>query len=121
EFARLVATGRVARIDEAELRCTDDEAHSILGRQPVERHQLLRIQRESDGWVAALVLLREHLRRRGATLDESLGKGKEAIFQYFAGEIFNGARPENQRVLMFTAIAPSITGAEATALRDNHD
>jgi len=121
EFARLVAGGRIARIDEAELRCTEDEAHSILGSQPVDPDQLLRIQRESDGWVAALVLLREHLRRRGATLDESLGRGKEAIFQYFAGEIFNGARPENQRVLMFTAIAPSITVAEAVALSGNDE
>jgi len=121
EFARLLASGRIARIDEAELRCTEDEVHSILGSQPLDRHQLLRIQRESDGWVAALVLVREHLRRRGGTLDESLGKGKEAIFQYFAGEIFNGARPENQRVLMFTAIAPSITGAEAVALSDNDE
>jgi len=121
EFARLVASGRIARIDEAELRCTEDEAHSILGRQPADRDALLRIQRESDGWVAALVLLREHLRRRGATLDESLGEGKEAIFQYFAGEIFNGARPENQRVLMFTAIAPSITGVEAIALSGNDE
>jgi ATP/maltotriose-dependent transcriptional regulator MalT len=67
EFARLVASGRIARIDETELRCTENEAHSILGSQPVDRDQLLRIQRESDGWVAALVLLREHLRRRGAT------------------------------------------------------
>ena len=116
EFARLVASGRVARIDEAELRCNEDEAQAILGSQPVDPRQLLRIQRESDGWVAALVLLREHFRRRGATLDESLGKGKDAIFQYFAGEIFNGARPENQRVLMTSAIAPSITSAEAVAL-----
>ena len=121
EFARLVASGRISSIDEAELRCTEDEAQSILGSQSVDREQLSRIQRESDGWVAALVLLREHLRRRGATLDESLGKGKDAIFQYFAGEIFNGARPENQRVLMFSAIAPSITGAEAVALSGNDE
>ena len=116
EFARLMASGRVARIDEQELRCTEDEAQAILGSQPVDPRQLLRIQRESDGWVAAIVLLREHCRRRGATLDESLGKGKDAIFQYFASEIFNGARPENQRVLMFSAIAPSTTGAEAVTL-----
>src|SRR4030095_13826036 len=101
EFARLVASGRIARIDEAELRCTEDEAQAILGSQPVDPQQLLRIQRESDGWVAALVLLREHARRHGAALDERLSKGKDAIFQYFAGEIFNGARAENQRVWMF--------------------
>ncbi|MCC6194142.1 MAG: AAA family ATPase [Burkholderiales bacterium] len=121
ELARLVASGRIARIGEAELRCTEDEAEAILGSQPVDRQQLLRIQRESEGWVTALVLLREHLRRRGATLDESLGKGKDAIFQYFAGEIFNGARPQNQRVLMTSAIAPSVTGPEAIALSGQDD
>ena len=91
--SRGLASGRIARIDEAELRCTEDEAQAILGSERVAPEQLSRIQRESDGWVAALVLLREHFRRRGATLDESLGEGKDAIFQYFAGEIFNGARP----------------------------
>jgi len=116
EFMRLLACGRIARIDEAELRCTRDEAEAILGSQTVDPMQLLRIHRQSDGWMAALVLLREHVRRRGATPDESLGKGKDAIFQYFASEIFNSARPENRRVLMFSAIAPSITGAEAVAL-----
>jgi LuxR family maltose regulon positive regulatory protein len=121
ELARLVASGRIARIDEAELRCTENEAGAILGGQPGDREQLLRIQRESDGWMAALVLLREHLRRRGAALDESPGEGKDAIFQYFAGEIFNGARPENQRVLMLSAIPPSITGSEVIALTDNDE
>ena len=116
EFARLLASGRIARIDESELRCTEDEAQAILGGDRVDPGHLSRIQRESDGWVAALVLLREHFRRRGATLDESLGEGKDAIFQYFAGEIFNGARPENQRVLMLSAIPPSITASEAVAL-----
>src|SRR4029450_4195619 len=66
-------------------------------------------------------LLREHLRRRGATLDESLGKGKDAIFQYFAGEIFNAAKPENQRVLMTSAIAPSVTASEAVELSGHED
>ena len=121
EFARLLASGRIACIDEAELRCTEDEAQAILGSQPVDPTQLLRIQRESDGWVAALVLLREHLRRRGATLDETLGEGKDAIFQYFAGEIFNGAKPENQRVLMTSAIAPSVTASEAVVLSGHED
>jgi DNA-binding SARP family transcriptional activator len=67
------------------------------------------------------VLLREHLRRRGGALDESLGEGKDAIFQYFAGEIFSSAKPENQRVLMLTAIPPSITQSEAIALTGSED
>ena len=117
ELARLAASGHIARIDERELRCTDDEAAAILG----SRDQLALIQRQSDGWVAALVLLREHLRRSGGAVDETLGEGKDAIFQYFAGEIFNSAQVDNQRILMLTAIAPSITEAEAVALTDSEE
>lgn len=116
EFARLLANLRIARIDEAELRCTAMEAEAILGTGRLEAQELQRIQRQCEGWVAALVLLREHLSRRGATLDESLGDGKEAIFQYFASEIFSRAKPENQRILMLTAIPQSITSSEAIAL-----
>ena len=109
EFARLVASRRIARVEEAALRCTPEESEAILGKPHLAAQQLQRFQQQSDGWMAALVLLREHLSRHGATLDDSLGEGKDTIFQYFAGEIFSGARPENQRVLMLTAIPPSIT------------
>ena len=121
EFARLVASRRIARIDEAELRCNAREAEAILGTQHLEAKQLQRIQRQSEGWVAALVLLREHLSRRGATLDESLGEGKDAIFQYFAGEIFNRAKTENRRILVLTAIPQSITPSEAVALTGSEE
>ena len=116
EFARLVASRRIARIEPSALACTSDEAEAILGSNPLDGETLQRITRQSDGWVAALVLLREHLSRDGATLDESIGEGKDAVFQYFAGEIFNRALPENQRILMLTAIPPSFTQAEAIAL-----
>jgi LuxR family maltose regulon positive regulatory protein len=116
EFARLVAGRRIARIDEADLRCTPQEGEAILGSPHLAVQQLQRFQQQSDGWMAALVLLREHLSRRGATLDESLGQGKDTIFQYFAGEIFSTAPPENQRVFMLTAIPPSITPTEAVVL-----
>jgi LuxR family maltose regulon positive regulatory protein len=121
EFARLVASGRIARTDEAALRCTPQEALAILGGKLPSPDDLQRIQRHSEGWVAALILLREHLSRHDAALDETLGEGKDAIFQYFAGEIFNGAQPANQRVLMLTSIPPSITPAEAIALTGHDD
>jgi LuxR family maltose regulon positive regulatory protein len=121
EFARLVASRHVGRVDERALRCELAEAEAILEGHALEDRVVRRILRQSDGWVAALVLLREHLSRDGASLDESLGEGKEAIFRYFAGEIFNRAQPENQRMLMLTAIAPSITQADAIALTGNED
>ena len=116
EFARLVAGRRIARIDPAALRFTADEAQAMLASRRLDARDIDRIHRRSDGWVAALVLLREHLSRPGAALEESLGEGRDAIFQYFAGEIFNGAKPGNQRILMLTALPPSITQAEAIEL-----
>jgi len=121
EFARLVASRRIARIDETALRCTPEEGQAILGSSHLAERQLRRFQEQSDGWVAALVLLREYLSGRGAILDDSLGQGKDTIFQYFAGEIFSGARRENQRILMLTAIPPSVTPAEAFALTGDAD
>ena len=121
EFARLVASRRVARIEPSALVCTPEEAEAMLAGQDLDEQAVTRITRQSNGWVAALVLLKEHMSRAGATLDESIGEGKDAIFQYFAGEIFNRARPENQRVLMLTAVSPSFTPAEAVALTGSED
>ena len=122
EFARLGASRRIARIEPAALACTPEEAEAMLaGNEELDAEAVARITKQSNGWVAALVLLREHMSRAGATLDESIGEGKDAIFQYFAGEIFNRARPENQRVLMLTAISPSFTPEEAVALAGTED
>ena len=121
EFARLAARRQIARIDVSDLRCTEDEALALLGGTPLDRDTVRRIQHQSDGWAAALVLLREHLSRPHATVEESLGEGRDAIFQYFAGEIFARAKPANQRALMVMAILPSITTAEAVDLVGSED
>jgi ATP/maltotriose-dependent transcriptional regulator MalT/DNA-binding SARP family transcriptional activator len=121
EFARLVASQRIARIEASALNCTSDEAQAMLGADALDPRALQRIFRQSEGWVAALVLLREHLSRPGAELDESLGEGTDAIFHYFAGEIFNRAKPQNQRILMLTALPRSITQAEAVELTGTDD
>lgn len=126
EFARLVANGRIARIDEAALRCTPEESASIVGATGVDRAHLARpavqrLTRQCQGWVAALVLLREHLRREDAPLDEAVGEGRDAIFAYFASEIFVRARPQNQRALMLAALAPSVTAPEAVAITGYED
>lgn len=121
EFARLVANRLIARIEPSALRLAPDEAASMLDGRALEPVALERIRRQSDGWVAALVLIREHLSRPDTALEESLGEGRDAIFQYFAGEILNSAKPANQRTLLLTAIPPSITQAEAVALTGSED
>lgn len=121
EFARLVVGRRIARVDEAALSCTRDEAEAILAGPQLAESDLERICRQSEGWMSALVLMREHLSRHGATVEESIGEGKDAIFNYFAGEIFDGAKAENQRILMLTALAPSITPQEAATISGSEE
>ena len=72
------------------------------------------IYKASDGWAAGIVLMREHLaRNEGIAPEALLPEGKEAVFQYFTGEIFGRARAENQRVLMLAALLPSVSPADA--------
>ncbi len=108
------ARRQIARIDVAELRCTEDEALALLGGPPLDRETVARASsgRATAGrrrWCCCASICRGRTRRWRSRS----ARGKDAIFQYFAGEIFTRARPENQRALMITAILPSITEAEA--------
>ena len=116
EFARLVAGTRFVRLDGAALRCTEEEAAGIIGN--VGSDLVQRVNRQNDGWMVGLVLFREHLKGAGSTVEQSLGEGKDAVFQYFAGEIFNAATVDQQRLLMIAAVPPSVTEREAVVLAD---
>ncbi len=117
EFARLAAAQRIARLDAAALRCTDAEAEAILAAGGASAAQIERIRAAADGWLAALVLWREHLRDGGGEAGEAaLGAGREAVFDYFAGEILTRLAPEQRRWLVCCAHAPALTAEDAQAL-----
>ena len=61
----------------------------------------------------------EHARRRGPETGVALGESQEMVFDYFAGEIFARATPENQRLLMLTAALPRVTLKLAEAISGN--
>ncbi len=86
----------------------------------LDRALALAVHKASDGWAAGIVLMREHLARQEAGAPEALlPEGKEAVFQYFTGEIFGRAREENQRVLMLSALLPSVAPSDAVAVSGN--
>lgn len=90
EVARMLASRRIARIDPTALRCTTDEAERILASPALGPALVGRIVQQCDGWVAALVLVREHPNHGGATVDVSLAVGRDAVFRY---SISPGTRP----------------------------
>ena len=125
EMARLVADQSIAQIDAQALRFLPDEAREMIDGHALDPATGDAILRASDGWAAGLVLMREHARRAGlggaAILGDALPEGKEAVFAFFTGEIFNRARPENQRTLLLAALLPSVAADDAAAIADNPD
>ncbi len=117
EMARLVADQTIAQLDAAELKFNADEAAAIAAPAKLPPAVVREIQRASDGWAAGIVLMREHLQRTGGDQPEALlPEGKEAVFAYFTGEIFDRARPENQRTLMLAALLPSVSASDAETI-----
>ncbi|MFO1304176.1 MAG: BTAD domain-containing putative transcriptional regulator [Burkholderiales bacterium] len=120
EMARLVGEQRITRIDWEALRFTPEETEALTANVDVTPDVARAIHKASDGWAAGIVLMREHAARHEAVTHEAmLPEGKEAVFQYFTGEIFGRARPENQRVLMLAALLPSVSPDDAVALSGN--
>ena len=71
-------------------------------------------QRQSDGWVAALVLLARAPEPRTARRSTSRSaKARTRSSSISPARSSTARKPENQRVLMLTAIPPSFTQAEA--------
>lgn len=109
EFARLAASQLLVRIGWEDLRFTMEESRDLLGGgAPVET-----LHGRADGWAAGLVLMREHVPRDGAAFTR---EAPEGVFHYFAGEVFNRVTPENQHVLLATAVMPRFTVAMAESL-----
>jgi len=122
EMARLIADQSITQIDWSELRFTEDEATAMTASAALDPAAAREIHRASDGWAAGIVLMREHLARAGA-LDttKQVPESKEAVFAYFTGEIFERARPNNQRTLLLSALLPSVTTGDAAAITGDDD
>jgi ATP/maltotriose-dependent transcriptional regulator MalT/DNA-binding SARP family transcriptional activator len=117
ELARFAADQSITEINWEELRFNAEEAAAITADARLPKAMSDAIHRASEGWAAGIVLMREHLSRHADARDEArLPEGKDAVFAYFTGEIFSGARPENQRTLMLAALLPTVGASDAEAI-----
>ena len=121
EMARMIADQTITQIAWDALRFTAAEAAGMVGGGRLSPDVVETMHRASDGWAAGLVLMREHLTRNGGNVAAALPEGKEAVFEYFTGEIFNRAKPNNQRTLMLAALLPTITERDALAITGDAD
>ena len=114
-YARLIANENVSLIEWEELRLSPQEAYAISAkRTALTQQDFDTLYRASDGWAAGLTLMLERLKRNGIVPEAIGAETREAVFNYFAGVIFDRLPPETQHVCMTTALLPQITarGAE---------
>ncbi len=120
-YARLIANEHVALVDWDQLKLTLDEATAIAAaRADLDAPEIERLHATCGGWAAGLTLLIEGRRRNSATSAE-LPEGRDAIFDYFAAQIFARVPAATQRFLVATALLPQVPVSVARELTDNAD
>jgi ATP/maltotriose-dependent transcriptional regulator MalT len=113
EFARLVMSQQLQRIDWRELAFNRDETSAFAElRGAAERAEAL--HEHSRGWAAALVLLAN--RSSGDSRAFVVSDATETIFDYFAEEIFAKAEPALREFLMRTSFLPRFTESSAAGI-----
>lgn len=119
-FARHASTGRLATIEWQDLRLTLEETRQIAAvRQQIGEATLARLYEQCDGWAAGLTLMLERIARTGEIPEAIDAETREAIFNYFAGTLFDRVPIENRHVLLCTALLPRITPTLAEKLTGN--
>jgi ATP/maltotriose-dependent transcriptional regulator MalT/DNA-binding SARP family transcriptional activator len=113
ELARQRANRLLRELEWPELRLTLDEARAIARAARAQHLDGIEaLVARCDGWAAGLVLLLGSARPAGAQSPES----RQALFDYFAGELFDRLPHAMQRMLLATCLPPWVDAAMAHAL-----
>lgn len=118
-YARLIANEHVELVDWDHLKLTLEEARDIAAtRVSIDAVEVERLHATSGGWAAGLTLLLEGRRRTGSTSPD-MPDSRDAIFDYFAAQIFARVPEATQRFLVATAFLPQVPVSIARELTDN--
>ena len=118
-YARLIANENVSCIEWEDLKLTIAEAHEIAAKKGRSNAQLVRaLHARADGWAAGFTLLLERDQGSDAPL-QSTPDARQALFDYFASQIFGQVSEAVRSFLIATAWLPSVPVPVAQALTDN--
>ncbi len=121
-YARLVANEKVAFVDWDAMKLSLSEAYAIAAdRASLSETEIKILHEQSGGWAAGVTLLLEHRRKSSVGLDPRHAEGLDAVFEYFATQIFDRIPETTQRFLAATALLPRVTVSVAEALTGNSD
>src|SRR5204862_958718 len=110
-LARLRAGQKVAMIGWPALRLTEAEARRLIRNvapAAAVGAAFSALYETVGGWAAGLVLMLEEQGGAPRAAGAASAASHEAIFDYFAGEIFKGAPVETREILLQTALLPRL-------------
>ena len=126
-LSRLIAQRRITIIAPDALRLDPEESKRLArgavrhGLARIESQQLSSILEVADGWAAGLVLLLELAQREHQFVAQLSSPSMHGLFDYFATQVFERVEPDTQRVLLETALLPSVTSAMAASVTGLED
>jgi len=127
-LARWRANLRMTILDTSVLRLDPEETAGLLRLQSGSRTRINdelieTIHREANGWAVGVILLFEYINRFGTRNKVAQKQSREAVFHYFATELFKNASPEMRHFLCRTALVPQFDIEMACQLteRENVD
>lgn len=118
-LARLRASAATQLVEWRDLRLTLSEATAIVrsrGGLRLPIRTVRELHRRTDGWVAGLVLQLEQAVRHAGSTSNAVEESREAVFDYFAGEILRTESEQAQAVIIETAFVSPISAPAATRL-----
>ncbi len=116
-LVRLRANRALEMIGWPRLRLTRAESDAIVALAGVELedYALELLHRRADGWAAGLILLLEQALADGH-VSSPPALSPKLVFDYLAGELFEGFDEEARRLLLRTAFLPEVSASMAAAL-----
>jgi len=120
-YTRLIGTGALAVLDEREMQLTLEETRAVAGRGSIDVRCADALHGLCGGWAAGVSVTVERLRASGEDAREPGPAMRSALSNYFAGEVFDRATPEERRVLVSVALLPRVSAAAAQDLGGGAD
>jgi ATP/maltotriose-dependent transcriptional regulator MalT/DNA-binding SARP family transcriptional activator len=119
ELARHLATETLTRLGWDSLRLTLEEASAIAqARGAYEKSLVRKLHDRTRGWAAGMTLLLEQV-NQGVSSDAAEQLSPEAVFDYFASQIFRDASADSRHILLRTSLFGSFSLTLAEAITED--
>ena len=127
-LVRFGASGQMQLLASHDLRLDAEEIQQLLSRKgkpsPNSARDSARLLELTDGWAVAIALLAKASLAPTHRAQSALGSREDdlqSIFDFLAGEVFEGLDPSTQALLLEVALLPSFTAEMAVELTGRRD